>query len=142
MVEIAAAVVALLSRFLPYLLKGQEQAVETFADRAGGEFGGAAFEHAKNLWGRLFPRVKERPQALEAAEEVAAAPDDPDAQAALRLQIRKLLEQDEALAGELKAMLEEAQRAGVSVTASGERSVAIGGDVTGSSITTGDAQSS
>jgi len=43
-----------------------------------------------------------------AAEEAAAEPDDPDAQAALRLQIRKILEADPALAAELARLVETA----------------------------------
>ena len=67
------------------------------------------------------------------------APDDEDAVAALRLQLRKLLEEDTRLAGDLAAIWQKAEAANVvQVTASGERSVAVGGDVTGSTIVTGD----
>jgi hypothetical protein len=83
--------------------------------------------------------VEEKPAAQEAAEEVAARPDDDDALAALRLQLRKLLEEDQQLASDLTRIWEEAQAANVvHVTASGERSVAVGGDVSGSTIITGD----
>ena len=70
---------------------------------------------------------------------MAAHPDDDDALASLRLQLRKLLEQDQGLADDLARIWQEAQAANVvQVTASGERSVAVAGDVTGSTIVTGD----
>jgi hypothetical protein len=53
--------------------------------------------------------------------------------------MRKILSEDKLLAEELARWLEEARLAGVNISiASGERSVAIGGPVTGSTIITGD----
>ena len=69
---------------------------------------------------------------------MAGAPDAPDAQAALRLQLRKALEADPALAAEVARLWEEVKAASVTVVASGDRSVAIGGDVSDSIIITGD----
>ena len=54
---------------------------------------------------------------------------------ALRLQLRKLLAEDEALAREVQRVLEIP--AVQQVIAGGSRSVAIGGDVSGSVIVTG-----
>jgi len=65
-------------------------------------------------------------------------PLDADALAALRLQLKKLLAEDEALAQELVRLLEQTRPAGQTVIASGDRSVAIGGSVSGSMIVTGD----
>jgi hypothetical protein len=130
-----AALTAFLAPFLPTLVKAGEKAVEKAADAVSDE----AFKYAKALWEKLRPGVDAKPAAKEAAEEVAARPDDEDAVAALRLQLRKLLEEDTKLAGDLAAIWQEAQAANVvQVTASGERSVAVGGDVTGSTIVTGD----
>ena len=53
--------------------------------------------------------------------DLAADPDDPDLQAALRVAIRARLAADAGLAGDLREML---KAAAVSVTASGERSIA------------------
>lgn len=130
-----AALTAFLAPFLPTLVKAGEQVVERAASAASDE----AFTYAKALWERLKGKVGERPAAQEAAEDVASRPDDEDALAALRLQLRKLLEEDEELAGELAGIWKKAEAANVvRVTASGERSVAVGGDVTGSTIVTGD----
>jgi transketolase len=133
-VEIAA-LTAFLAPFLPTLVKAGEKAVEKAADAVSDE----AFKYARALWEKLKPGVDAKPAAKEAAEEVAARPDDEDALAALRLQLRKLLEEDTRLAGDLAAIWQKAEAANVvQVTASGERSVAVGGDVTGSTIVTGD----
>ncbi len=125
---------AFLAPFLPYLLKAGEKA----AEEAGKKLGEAAWERARALWEKLRPKVEARPAAQEAVQDLAAAPDDPDAQATLRQQLKKLLAEDPALAEEIARLWGEAQAAGVTVTAAGERSVAIGGDVSGSVIITGD----
>jgi hypothetical protein len=130
-----AALTAFLAPFLPTLVKAGEKAVEKAADAVSDE----AFKYARALWEKLRPGVDAKPAAKEAAEEVAAHPEDEDAVAALRLQLRKLLEEDTRLAGDLAAIWQKAEAANVvQVTASGERSVAVGGDVTGSTIVTGD----
>jgi hypothetical protein len=61
-----------------------------------------------------------------------------DIQAALRVQLRNLLVEDEGLAAEIGRLWQEAQQSGVTIIASDERSVAIGLDVTDSAIITGD----
>lgn len=98
----------------------------------------AAADVTVGLGRRLLHRVwhrSARPDALQGAvAELAEAPGDPDALAGLRLQVRKVLVQDPALVAEIAGML---PARGVAVTASGERSVAIGGNNSGS-ISTGD----
>ncbi len=123
-----------LAPFLPYLLKMGEKA----AEETGKRLGEAAWERAKALWARLRPAVEARPAAQEAVQDAAANPQDEDTLAALRLQLRKLLADDPALAAEIARLWGEAQAAGVTVTASGSRSVAIGGSVRESVIVTGD----
>jgi hypothetical protein len=130
-----AALTAFLAPFLPTLVKAGEKVVAKAADAASDE----AFEYAKALWERLKPGVEAKPAAQEAVDEVAGRPDDEDALAAMRLQLRKLLEADTQLEGDVAAIWRQAEAANVvQVTASGERSVAVGGDVTGSTIVTGD----
>jgi hypothetical protein len=125
-----AALTSFLAPFLPSLVGG---ALEDAARRRGAE----AWEHAKRLWGRLRGTVEERAGAAEAAADVAARPDDPRAVGALELQLEKVLDADPVLAADVRRLWEEAQRAGV-VAAVGDRSVAVGGDVSGSVIVTGD----
>ena len=131
---LAQQLVSFLAPFLPYLLKAGEKA----AEEAGKEMGADAWEKAKVLWAKLRSKVEAKPAAQEAAQDVATNPQDEDAQAALRLQLRKLLAEDETLAVEVARLWGEAQAAGTTVTASGDRAVAIGGDVSGSTIITGD----
>jgi hypothetical protein len=82
--------------------------------------------------------VEAKPAALEAAQDAATHPDDEDTLAALRLQLKKLLAEDEALAQELARLLPRSGPAGQTVIASGDRSVAIGGNASGNVIITGD----
>lgn len=126
-----AALVALLAPVLGYLLK----AGETAADEAARALGGEAWGYAKRLWAKLRGGVEGRPAALEAAQDVAARPEDERARAALELQLEKVLAADPELAREVVGVLGEARAAGV--VAVGERSVAVSGDV-GGTIVTGD----
>lgn len=93
----------------------------------------------EELGAKIFSRLSNRKPALdEAAKDLAKHPDDTDAEAALRYQVRKLLEEDHSLAEELRNLLAQGQKQGV--FAEGERSVAVGGNVSGSTIVTGDAE--
>ncbi len=121
---------------LPYLLKAGEKAAEETGKKALDQ----SWEWGKSLWSKLKLKVEAKPEALEAAQDIAQNPDDQDAQAALRRQLRKLLNEDQSLAEEVNRWLEQGKAAGNTVTASGERSVAIGGDVKGSTIVTGNQQ--
>lgn len=79
----------------PYLAAGGAEAAKTLGKEAAA--GGL------KLLGWL--RAKLAGSGAEALAEVEAAPQDVDAQGALRLQVRKLLAGDAALAGELEALL-------------------------------------
>ncbi len=127
---LAKDVVSFLAPFLPYLLKMGEKAAEEIGAKAGAE----AWERAKALWGRLHPRIEAKPAAQEAVKDAAAAPQDEDAQATLRLQIRKILAEDETLAAEIAHLWEEKKAAGVTVN----RSVIIIGKASDNIIITGD----
>jgi hypothetical protein len=136
--QLPSQLVQFLAPFLPYLLKGLKLAEQEAAKKLGEKAGEQGFEQAKALWEKLRPKVEARPAALEAAQDAAAHPDDEDALAALRLQLKKLLAEDDSLAQELARLLAQSRPAGQTVIASGDRSVAIGGSVSGSVIVTGD----
>ena len=131
---LAASLTTGLIPLLPYLIKAGEKA----AEETGKTVATQTLEWGKSLWAKLKPKVDAKPAALEAAEDVAQSPDDQDAQASFRKQLRKLLEADPALAEEVQRWLEQGKAAGVIVSASGDRSLAIGGNVSGSTIVTGD----
>jgi len=131
---LASSLTAALVPLLPYLLKAGEKA----AEETGKAVAGQSLEWAKSIWAKLGPKVEAKEAALEAAHDVADAPEDEEAQIALRRQLKKLLTEDQSLAAEVSRWLEQGKAAGITVTASGERSVAIGGDAKGNTIVTGD----
>lgn len=133
------ALTAFLSPFLPFLKALGEKA----AEEAGKKFGVDAWEKAKAIWGKLLPKVEAKASAQEAAEDLAKAPEDEDAQAALRQQLKKLLNEDSNLANEISRLFKEAEQTGIvaSVVASGERAAAFGNNAQGNITITGDSTS-
>lgn len=130
---LASSLTTALVPLLPYLLKAGEKV----AEETGTKVADQSLEWAKSLWSKLKPKVDAKPAALEAVKDAAQTPDDGDAQAALRMQLKKLLTEDQSLAEEVRRWVEHGKAAGITVTASGDRSVAIGGDVKGNTIVTG-----
>lgn len=132
--SIANEVTAFLTPFVPYLLEAGKYA----AGAAAKKFGEAAWNGATALWQKLCPKMDEKPALREALEDLGRTPNDEDVQAAARVQVRKTLAGDLAFADELARILENLKSSGVTVIASGERSVATGGDIVNSTIHTGD----
>ncbi len=97
------ALTAFLSPILPFLIKGGEEA----AKEAGKKFGVDTWEKAKAIWAKLHPKVKAKEAAKEAVEDLATAPEDKDLQTALRVQLKKLLEKDQALAEEILQLMQK-----------------------------------
>jgi hypothetical protein len=83
---VASQLVEVLAPFLPFLVHMGQEA----AEQAGRQLSADAWDDAKALWDRLAGRLEERPAAAEAVQDVTEAPEDEDARAALRLQLRKL----------------------------------------------------
>jgi hypothetical protein len=131
---LASALTTALVPLLPYLLKAGEKA----AEETGKAVGSKTLEWAQSIWSKLQPKVEAKSSALEAAQDAAQMPDNADAQGALRLQLFKLLTEDKSLAEEVSRWLDQGKAAGINVAATGDRSVAIGGDVNSSNIITGD----
>jgi hypothetical protein len=133
---LAGQLVQILSPFLPYLVK----AGEGVGSKAAQALQDQGWDLAKKVWDRLGARVETRAAAHEAAADLAAQPSDEDAQAAMRVQLRKLLADEPGLQKELEALIKSAPGAGniTNVTVSGDRSVGIGGNFSGGTITTGD----
>jgi hypothetical protein len=132
---IAAGLVSVLAPFL----KGFMSGVRDESEKAGEAAGGKLREVAAGIWRRLHPKLEQSPAALQAAENVADRPDDQDWQAALRAQLKMLLEEDHALAEELGSSLEDAQKAGViaDVVVHGDIHAESGGVAAGRDITGG-----
>lgn len=130
---VAQTVTTFLVPFLPALLKLGEEAEKEVVKKTVD----AGWEEAQTVWHKIHPKLEAKPAALEAVQDVAVSPDNNDAQAALRQQLKKLLTEDESWAEEVAQIMAQGERTGVIVTASGERSVAVGGGVSGSTIVTG-----
>jgi hypothetical protein len=92
-----ATLTAFLSPFLPFLLKLGGKAIDKSTESAAGKLGEAAFGKAQAVWGKLGPSVEAKEAAKEAAIDVANSPEDGDLWVALKVQLQKLLEQDEEL---------------------------------------------
>jgi len=136
-VQLSQALTTFLSPFLPYLSKAGEKAIE----EVGKKFGQSAWELAKNIWAKLKPQAEAKASVKEVIQDVAKNPSDERAQAVLCWHLQKLLEANMVLAGELASLLKKAQQAGVAgvnITATGERSVSIAGNMFDGIIITGD----
>lgn len=135
---LAAAATSCLTPALPFLMKAGEKGIETI----GGKMGAGVWETARAIWQRL----SSSPSVELAAREVASTPEDEDAQAALRYQLKKVLAADEQLASALAQLLEESGKSahycaevhgegavaqGPGAVAAGKGGVAVGGDLHG-----------
>jgi len=132
--QLSTQLVQLLAPYLPYLLKGLKLAGQEAAKALGEKAGEQGFEQAKALWDKL----RHKKNVEQVAQTVAALPDNQALREALREEIARALAEDESLAQELVRLLEQSRPSGQTVIASGDRSVAIGGSVSGSVIVTGD----
>jgi len=132
--QLSTQLVQLLAPYLPYLLKGLKLAGQEAAKKLGEKAGEQSLDHAKALWERL----RRKKNVEQVAQTVAALPDNQALLEALREEIARALAEDPALAQELARLLLQPGPAGQTVIASGDRSVAIGGNVSGSTIITGD----
>ena len=59
------------------------------------------------LWHKLGGLIKSKPNVAEAHKDLIESAGDPDAQAALRLKLRKAIEEDSAYGDELRAVLRD-----------------------------------
>jgi hypothetical protein len=101
-----ATLIAFLSPFLPFLLKLGGKAAEKATETAAGKFGEASWTKAQAVWEKLGPKVEGKESATEAAVDVANAPEDEDLRVALKVQLKKMLDQDEALANAIAQILQ------------------------------------
>ncbi len=106
-----------------------------FLTAAGGvgaarAMGKDAWEQAKGLWSKLRGTDEAMSQALvKAAERVVARPDDDDAAAALRAEVRDVLEANPVTLRDVVALLEAAgprMSSVTHVTQTGDGAVAVG----------------
>ncbi|AFZ56378.1 hypothetical protein H6G54_10740 [Anabaena cylindrica FACHB-243] len=97
-----ALIVKFLAPCLPFLLTMGNKAAEGASQKIGED----GWNRAKMIWAKLQPKVEAKEAAKEAAEDVAKNPDDEDLQVSLRVQLKKILEADTALAEEIAKILQ------------------------------------
>jgi hypothetical protein len=107
-----ALIVKFLAPCLPFLLNVGGKVAEGAAQAVGED----GWNKAKAIWAKLLPKVEAKEAAKEAAADVAQNPDDEDLQASLRVQIKKILDADTALAEEIAKIWQETKSADSSVS--------------------------
>ncbi len=107
-----AALTAFLAPFLPSLMKLGNKAAET----AAGKFGEDAWNKAKAVWEKLYPKVEAKEEAKVAVQQVVAKPESEARQAVLREELETLLKENPDLAAALAQIMESDSPASSSVT--------------------------
>ena len=117
MLELTALAASAVTMLAPFFLKAGEKAVEKLGESAAG-----------TLYDALKTRLR-TPSAREALEDLAQTPDDADTQAALRIALRKALEQDPALARQLQELIGDgaAGRQTVNISGDGNKTAQVSG---------------
>jgi hypothetical protein len=96
--DISAIATAVVAALVPYLSKAGEELAK--------EAGKSAAERLNSLYESLRKRLQKPSPAAAALDDLAETPQDKDAQAALRLQLRKQMQDDPSLAEALQTHLE------------------------------------
>ena len=121
-------IAALADQLMPYLTAAIGAYGAAVATKTQDVVADETVSLGRRLVRRLLTREQSRPQIEAALDDLAHARDDADtvdATAALRLQVRKALTADPALAAGLAGMLPAVMALG-GVTAQGDRAAAIG----------------
>lgn len=104
--------VKVLAPCLPFLMNIGNKVTE----KATKEISENIWNKAKAIWTKLQPKVEEKEAAKEASIDLANNPNDEDYQAALRVQLKKILESNPELAAEVKQILEEKSSGDADIT--------------------------
>jgi len=142
MIEAALAgqLAGLFAPFLPKLMDTAAAAGTKFLESAVGKAGESAWGKAVSVWNILWPEAEKDPEVAKAIQDVAKNAEDPDAKVALSWQLKKLTIPPEALA-ELQKIVAES-KSEIRITTADRGSVAVGGSISGGTITTGYHESS
>jgi hypothetical protein len=136
LITLSTSVSSVLTPWIPSLVEGIDIADKILVAK---EITEVTARGLKKLWTILYPKLEERSAGTEAIEAVVKG--SPEAETELRLQIRKILERDQALADEVAHLYEETwanQGTTVIVQAIGDRSIAAGRDVNIGALNMGD----
>ena len=127
-----------------------------YLEKAGGklaeEIGKGIPDYVSKLYAKIRSHLSRKPSAEEALTDFEKTPNNEDIQAAFRVQLKKLLIEDEEFAQQISDMLAECKKVEGDATiyqagsggvatergvAAGEGGVAVGGDVRGDVNITG-----
>ncbi|WP_414589177.1 CHAT domain-containing protein [Scytonema sp. PCC 10023] len=98
-----ALLVEFLAPCLPFLLNVSNKTGEGASQKLGED----VWRKATVIWGKLQPKVEAKEATQEAAMDLVKNPLDEDSQAALRQQLKKILERDSSLAAEIAQIFQE-----------------------------------
>lgn len=96
------ALMQILAPALPFLVKVGDKAM----DGAIAKMGEDSWDKAKGLWSKLSSNVESDPVVKNAAEKVAADPENPDRQTVFKIALGDLLEKCPDLVAELVKLME------------------------------------
>ncbi len=123
----------ILAPALPFLTEAGSGA----AKKVGEKTGEAVSDTAGKIWNWLRPKAQAtQPALLDAAHGLAAQPQSRATRISLEAHLLELLEKKPALQGELQRLLGPVAIQQNTATAGGAGAVAVGGNVTGGSIST------
>jgi CHAT domain len=94
-----ATLMAAIAPFLPSLLKPHDREIDRSTESA-------AAQTARAIWEKLGSQVAAKAAAQEIAIDFADRPEDKDLQAALRVQLKKILDQDPELSAAIDRILQ------------------------------------
>lgn len=138
MVEAAIVkqVASVLAPALPYLVGATAGAGQKAAEIAKSKLGEENWNKANKIWDKIRPEVEKKPEAAAALNEVAANPDDELARDALPSSLKKIMDgMPPETVDEIRSIVSVSKSETRTVTAD-RGGVAIGGNVSGGSIST------
>lgn len=137
MIEAALAgqLAGLLAPFLPKLMDTAAAAGKKAVESAAGKAGEAAWNKAISVWNILRPEAEKDPEVAKTIKDIAGKPSDPRTEAILSWQLEKLTLPPAALA-DIQKIVAESESV-TRITSADRGGVAIGGSVSGSTITAG-----
>jgi len=101
---LANTTISLLS---PYLKMLSEGLITKIGEEIGKATGESAWSKTKQLYEKVKTRFSQKPSAKEAIEDLEKSPEEPDTQAVARIQLKKILAEDEIFVKEITQILKE-----------------------------------
>lgn len=112
-VFLAAETISLLSPYIKKLAeKFTENTTKTAIDTT--DLAIEQRESLEEILSRIEMQISSKPEAVELLEEFKQSPDDSDIQAAIRIQLKKIVSADDKFAHELSALISKASATGIS----------------------------